>query len=138
MTIDLWNTTTPNHQHSSINTSCQFSILKDADIKSPTTPCQFDMWNNACVPRWDVHPLLIELSVTNPTTPFQFDMWKEADVPMWDVPPSLPPPAISWRRGVLHDMIFVFVTQICKNAKISYTDMFYCSFQFIPCEDSHV
>ena len=35
-------------------------------LQSPTTPCQFDMWD---------------------TTPGQFDMWKNADVPRSDVPP---------------------------------------------------
>ena len=33
-------------------------------LQSPTTPCQFDIWKNADVPRSDVHPQLIE-----PNTP---------------------------------------------------------------------
>ena len=37
-------------------------------LQSPTTPCQFDMWD---------------------TTPGQFDMWKNADVPRSDVPLQL-------------------------------------------------
>ena len=33
-------------------------------VQSPTTPCQFDMWKNAGIPRSDVHPPLIEPSAT--------------------------------------------------------------------------
>ena len=87
-------------------------------VKSPTTPCQFDMWKNAGIPRSDVHPQLIEPSATelyytmsvwyveeyrctqvrsspqsnlvvqSPTTPCQFDMLKNAGVPRSDVPPN--------------------------------------------------
>ena len=35
-------------------------------VKSPTTPCQFDIWKNADVPRSDIHPSLIEPSATQP------------------------------------------------------------------------
>ena len=35
-------------------------------IQSPTTPCLFDMLQNADIPRSDVHPLLIEPSATEP------------------------------------------------------------------------
>ena len=87
-------------------------------VQSPTTPCQFDMWKNAGIPRSDVHPQLIEPSATelyytmsvwyveeyrctqvrsspqsnlvvqSPTTPCQFDMLKNAGVPRSDVPPN--------------------------------------------------
>ena len=33
-------------------------------VQNPTTPCQFDMWKNADIPRSDVHPPLIEPSTT--------------------------------------------------------------------------
>ena len=54
-------------------------------VKSPTTPCQFDMWKNADVPRSDIHPLTNWTSVVQrPTAPGQFHMWKNADVPRSD------------------------------------------------------
>ena len=38
----------------------QFTLV----VQSPTTPCQFDIWKNAGIPRSDLHPPLIEPSAT--------------------------------------------------------------------------
>ena len=184
MTIDLWNTFTPNHQHacrcmsqwqeilpfphpqlkepngtkpyhtrshkgkisderythllinSSINTPCQFSILKDAGIKSPTTPCQFDMWNNACVPRWDVHPLLIEPSATKPY--YTMSVWYVEEGRCIQVRcTSFPhtPSHIMEERSTIWCGVCICYTDMLK---ISYTDMIYCSFQFIHYGNWHV
>ena len=45
------------------------------------------MWQNADVPRSDVHSSFEHLVVQRPTTSGQFDMWQKADVPRSDVPP---------------------------------------------------
>ena len=57
-------------------------------IQSPTTPGQFDMWQNADVPRSGVlHPMLIESSGTEHYYTGEFDMWQNADIPSSDVHP---------------------------------------------------
>ena len=55
--------------------------------------------------------------VQSPTTPCQFDMWKDADVLRLDVPPTPHAHPYSGKRGVLHHIMFVFVTQICLKCK---------------------
>ena len=54
---------------------------------SPTTPCLFDMWKHADIPKWDVSPLIKPSQ--GPTTLCLFDMWKYADIPKWDVSPLI-------------------------------------------------
>ena len=54
---------------------------------SPTTPCPFDMWKHADIPKWDVSSPNLNPVLQSPTTPCPFDMWKHADIPKWDVSP---------------------------------------------------
>ena len=35
---------------------CPYPLLMTLVVQSPTTPCLFDMWKNAHIPRSDVHP----------------------------------------------------------------------------------
>ena len=88
-------------------------------LQSPTTPCLFNMWKHADIPKWDVSsqsnpvlqspttqcftcgsmqthpnemypPKLIPV-LHSPTTPCLFDMWKHADIPKWDVSSLIKP-----------------------------------------------
>ena len=63
-------------------------------LQSSTTPGQFDMWQNADIPRSGVPPpptpWLSNLMVQSTITPGEFDMWKCSDVLRSDVhPPEL-------------------------------------------------
>ena len=59
-------------------------------LQSPITPCPFDMWKHADIPKWDVFP-------PNQTQCFiavlhhVFNMWKHADIPRWDVSSLIKP-----------------------------------------------
>ena len=55
--------------------------------RSLLTPGQFDMWQNADIPRSEVPltPCKSNLVVQRPTTPSTFHMWKNADIPRSDV-----------------------------------------------------
>ena len=67
-------------------------------LQTCTTPCQFDMWKNADVHRWDVtphNPCQSNLVLQNPTMPCQFDMWKNADIPRSNACPPLIEPSFT-------------------------------------------
>ena len=57
-------------------------------------PGQFDMWQNADVPRSGVPhtPWLSNLVEQSTITPGEFDMWKNSDVLRSDVHPLTNPP----------------------------------------------
>ena len=46
-------------------------------LQSPTTPCQFDMWKDAGIPRSDLHPPLIEPSAIEPY--YTMSVWHVAE-----------------------------------------------------------
>ena len=59
-------------------------------LQSPTTPDQFDMWQNADVPRPGVHPHPWSSNLVGQSiiTAGEFDMWKCSDVLRSDVHPT--------------------------------------------------
>ena len=75
-------------------------------LQSCTTPCQFDMWQNADVPRSDIHPSLIEPSATQPYyTRSSLTCGRMETYPdqTYIPPPSIEPSAY---RALLHHVSF--------------------------------
>ena len=72
-----------------ICTPCQSTLV----LQSPTTPCQFDMWKHADIPRSDVSPCSLHLVLQSPTTLCQYEMWKNACIPRSDLHPPLIEPS---------------------------------------------